>query len=80
MSIAFLKIEEESLLFQFLTRDIRVQNPIRTGGQNGRISSWKTGLFRWKHRLLKLNLQDERQLYGQFFVEILKIKDKCLLF
>ena len=78
--MSILTIEQKSLLFQFLTCDIRVQNPIRTGGKNGRISSWKTGLFHWKHRLLKLHLQDERQLYGQFFVDILKIKDECLLF
>ena len=36
-------IYHKCLLFQFLSRDIRMHIPILTGIQNGRIRSWKNG-------------------------------------
>ena len=39
ISTAFLTIEEKSLLFHFLTRDVRLQNPLRTRYENRRIVS-----------------------------------------
>ena len=61
------KILGNCVLFQFLTRGIRIQSPIRTGDRNGSISNWMV-IFGKKYPLLKLNLQGEGQLYGNCLV------------
>lgn len=82
MPFAFFIIEEKSLLFQFLTRSIGMLNPIRTGCQNGSISNWKTRDISTENNsswslIYKMK---ESQFYEQFFIDILTIQDKCLLF
>ena len=47
--------------------------PILGEVQNGQISCWKNGHIILKNKLLKLNFEDERQLYANFLIFILTI-------
>ena len=64
------------LLFQFLSRRIRIHVSILTRVQNEQIN----GHILQKNVLLKLNFEDEGHMYASFLVFILTIYRKCLLF
>ena len=48
--------------------------------QNRCISSWKNVIFFWKILFVKLNFQDEDQLYANRLIDILSLHRKCSLF
>ena len=66
--------------FQFLYCGIRMHFSILIGVQNGPISSWKNEIFFWKMFFLKLNFQDEDQLYAHCLFHIMPLYHKCFLF
>ena len=68
-------------LLHFFDRGIRMQIPILTGVQNGRISRRKDSVFLLKKMLfLKLLFLDEGHLYTNYLFYILTIYRKCFLF
>ena len=69
-----------AFLFQLLYCGIRMRSSILKGAQNGRISSRKNVIFFWKKFFLKLNFQDEDQLYANCLFHILSLHCECFLF
>lgn len=63
-----------------LTCDIRRQSLIRTGGRNRRISNLNNGHIQLKIAPFKVNLEDEGQLYANYFADIWTIQDQRPLF
>ena len=67
--------------FQFLYCGIRKQHIfIIIGAQNGRISCWNNVIFFWKICILKLNFQEQNQLYANCLFHILSLYRKCFLY
>ena len=75
-----LTIYVKCFLFQFLGRGIRIHIPILTPVRNGRISSWWNFHILLKKLLVKLNFQNEGDLYANSLIFVLFIFCKCLLF
>ena len=69
-----------AFLFSFFYCGIRKRISILIGTQNGRISSSKNVIFLWKMFFLKLNFQDEDQLYANCLFHILSLYRKYFLF
>ena len=75
-----LTIYRKCLIFQFLSRGMRMHIPILVGVQKGRISRWKNGYILLKKLLLKCNFEDAGHFSADCFFFILAIYHKCFLF
>ena len=76
----FVIIFRKCILYQFLSRAVRMHIPILTGNQKERISGWKNGHILLKELLLKKYFEYADHLSASCFFLFLTIYHKYLLF